>query len=226
MQGSEISTYTDGSGSFEITLPTSLARDSQFEEGVFTLYSYLANYGIGTATVLVKNGEFVYSRGDVDSNGELLNKQSLVKLLNINTEVQPNLVEENYNGTVSVSVSVRALFDSVTIAIPKLLSNSSDALIFSNINTGQTFVPKPNHNSTIFSPLKVGPEEEVLQYDFFFTPGFLPEGAYQVVPFLLVEQEDMPQGLLESLGLNMDDIGPDFLNIPYRRDGGQFEILE
>jgi hypothetical protein len=41
---------------------------------------------------------------------------------------------------------------------------------------------------------------------------------------LLIERADLPPGLLASLGPDVMALGPDYLKIPFRREGGRLEV--
>lgn len=223
LEATELSAFTDDSGHFHLELPGS--NSGGLTNGAFKLHFYIANYKLETSTVLIKDGKFVRSRGDVNSRGNLSATKKLLKLLSISTRVEPENIDVDFDGLVEVTVSLRALFDSVTVVLPKLFSHSSDAVIFKKIDSDQVITVTRSENMRSFSNERIGPEERILKYDFYFKPGMLSEGQYEVVPFLLVSPQDLPSGLLSSLGANVSCISSDFLKIPFRRDGGSFTIF-
>jgi hypothetical protein len=60
--------------------------------------------------------------------------------------------------------------------------------------------------------------------EFPFNSQALPVGRYEAIPYFFIEQENMPSGLLASLGENVEAFGADFLKIPIKRKGGRFVI--
>jgi hypothetical protein len=56
--------------------------------------------------------------------------------------------------------------------------------------------------------------------------GVLPPGDYEVIPHMLISHEPIPVDLLASLGMNFEEPGSDYLNIPIKREGGQFKVTE
>jgi hypothetical protein len=48
--------------------------------------------------------------------------------------------------------------------------------------------------------------------------------VYEVIPYLWIERGELPPGLLTSLGPNVLALGPDYLKIPFRREGGRLEV--
>ncbi|MFQ5753505.1 MAG: hypothetical protein ACE5HI_16065 [bacterium] len=224
LEGINVHTFADAAGQFQLELPPSNSGLANMTNGVFNLHFFVANYQLATATVIVKDGEFVRSRGDVNSSGELIGTKSLVKLLNIGTEVEPGGVNTDFEGVVHVSVSLQALHDSITVILPKLFSHFSDAVIIHNLSTDEAMVLMTEEHKPEFSTEKIGPDVRILQYDFYLRPGVVPAGKYEVVPFLLILQDKLPTGLLKSLGAHVEEISTDFLKIPFRREGGRFEV--
>ena len=221
-----IGTFTDSTGSFQITLPPLAEQDGLGgTNNVCNLFFYVANYKLSSAATVVLNGEFLYSRGDFDSNGELIGTRSLKKLVHISTVVEPNMITADYEGKLSVNVALRAVLDSVKIMFPKLVGASSGAILLRKLETGDIFVDVPDSSSYLKDVLILGPgEEEVFQMVFDLDRISLPEGQYEAVPFFLIEQENISEELLKSLGPNATELGPDFLKIPFRREGGYFSV--
>ena len=52
----------------------------------------------------------------------------------------------------------------------------------------------------------------------------LPPGKYEVIPYLFISHETIPEGLIESIGSNVKKLHPDYLKIPFKRVGGEFEV--
>ncbi|MFQ5632252.1 MAG: hypothetical protein ACE5I1_26070 [bacterium] len=47
-------------------------------------------------------------------------------------------------------------------------------------------------------------------------------GEYEIIPYLLVQPEDVPQKMLDKLGRDVDMLATTYLNKPMRREGGRF----
>ncbi len=94
------------------------------------------------------------------------------------------------------------------------------------MKTEEAFLFPMNENEKpSFSVERIGHEIRELKYDFYLRAGMLSIGEYEIVPFLMILQNNLPSGLLPSLGLEMEmEISPDFLKIPFRRKGGNFEV--
>ena len=54
-------------------------------------------------------------------------------------------------------------------------------------------------------------------------PGEMPAGVYEVVPHLVILQENLPEGLLDSIDDNANNYGLGFLKIPVKIGNNRFE---
>ena len=225
LEGFNIGTYTDEMGEFQIFLPS---PDSQGiagrVNGIFYLYFYIANYRVSMAQVMFADGELITSSGDFRADGKLNGVRALYKLLHIRTTVIPETVPENFEGDINVLVQLQAVSDSVNVVFPKITGGSSGVVFLRNISSEDVFVYLPESVENIQMSEKIGPEIRYIPLVFRVRRGSLPSGRYEAIPYFFVEQDTLPPELLESLDPNVGEIGPDYLNIPFRRDGGQFTV--
>ena len=224
MEDTPLSTATDRDGVFTLSLPPAASNSTVYASGVFNLYFYIANYRLASTAVTVLNGKFLYSRGEVNGNGELIQTLFMEKLLNITTQVDPSVVTPEYSASINVLVTLRALRDSVDVAFPKLLGGKLGAILFRNLETGQIIAEAPEINSGIWLIKRIGNEPETFSFSFDLKRAILPVGRYEVIPYFFIEQARMPEGLLTSISQKAEELGPDFLKIPFRRNGGLFAI--
>ena len=225
LEGFNIGTYTDDLGEFQLFLPS---PDSQGiagrVSGVFSLYFYIANYKVVMAQVIFADGELITSSGDIGTDGRLHGVRALYKLLHIRTTVIPDTIPENFEGDIHVLVQLQAVSDSVDVLFPKITGGSSGVVFLRNTNSEDVFVYLPESFENIQMSEKIGPEIRDIPLVFRVRRGSLPSGRYEAIPYFFVEQDTLPPELLESLDPNIGEIGPDYLNIPFRRDGGQFTV--
>jgi hypothetical protein len=226
LEGTAIATRTGADGQFELTLPPSSQGRLTAANGVYNLYFYLANYKLGTASVVVQNGGFLFSRGDLNAKGELADAKTLHKILNIQTIVEPATVSPHFDGPIHVQVTLRAVLDSVTVVFPKMVGGLLGAVLLKDLESGKVFADVPDVGADTKAVVKVGPEPHSWRLVILLTRTPLPVGQYEVIPYFFIEQENMPAGLLASLGPNVQEIGPDFLKIPAKREGGRLVIAE
>ena len=221
LEDTQLNTFTNGNGEFKLELPQS----NLLENGIFKLFYYVANYKLSSSNIVLNNGKFVLSRGDLDNEGKLVGTNSLLKLLKIKTDVIPDTVDRNYEGPIQVLVSLQAMYDTVDVVLPKSLDGSRSAIIFNPEGHDNPIVLN-NNSSFVFSNHKIGNEVEILEYGFTFSSGILPNGTYQIIPYFLIIQDELPGELITSIDSAVDEFGPNFLKIPFKREGGMFVITQ
>ena len=225
LDGLNIGTKTDAQGEFEIILPPPGTQASGGISGIFNLYFYMANFKLDSISVAISDGRFVYSEGEINNRGELNRPKSLFQLLNINTIIMPDTVQIDSAGPISARFFIRALNKPVTVFFPKAVGDILGPIILKNKNTGEIFIRQstiagiPLDDTITITNVEI--ERIVL---FGFSPGELPKGSYEVVPYLLVRQDHIPEGLIESIGEDVEELGPNYIKIPFLREGGQLEI--
>jgi len=193
-----LTTRTDKDGAFVLALPPSASGSPVFASGIFNLYFYVANYKLISTPVTVHEGKFLYSRGQVNQNGELISTLSMPKLLNIKT----------------------------TVVFPKMIGGQLGGVLFRELNSGRIYADAPEDNAGTRAVEKIGNEPRLFRFDFNLKLGVLPPGNYEIIPYFFIEQQNMPGGLLASISERAGEIGPDFLKIPFRREGGLFAIRD
>ena len=224
LEGYNMGTFTDQTGRFDLELPYEGSHPVGIgNNAMLNLYLYVANYQISTADVITVDGEFLLSRGDIGAHGELTGDRTLLKLLNINTLIDPDTVLVNEDREVIVQVHLQATFDSVTVVFPKIIGNTGIVLL-KNLNSGNAYVYLPEAFDNTQTSERLGPEVRIWSFVFGIKQGDLPPGTYEVVPYFFIEQENLPAELLESLDPNFGTIGAGFLNIPFKRSGGHIFV--
>ncbi len=226
LEGFNLGTYTDGAGEFQLTLPsTEVSGSTGSINGVFHLYFYIANYAIATAEIVVQDGLYLPSHADLDADGRLNGVRTLLKILNIRTTVEPDSIIINQQATVVVKVFLQAVHDTVEVSLPKLIDVTGGPLILQDIHSEQTYINDMDAGDTGRSIEAIGPDVREWDLAFVVEPEILPEGEYEVIPYFLILQEGIPDRLIRTLGPRAHELGPEFVRIPYRRDGGEFWII-
>ena len=231
LEGFDLSTRTDESGVFSIEIPKELSESTSSLNGIFKLYFYVANYEIKTVSIPVRNGLFLYGEGDLNNQGSLTHTIQMHKILDILTLVEPQWVPNWYEGQIDVQVTLQATFDSVTVIYPKSIGGLLGAVLLRNRETQEIFVDIPDIGASTRAYDVIGTEPESRRMIFQlngtnFRELFLPLGAYEVIPYFLIEHDNLPQELIKTLAVDAEVIGKNFLKIPYRRVGGDFRVLD
>lgn len=231
LEGFEIDTRTNTKGEFRITIPKEMRSASYSAmSGIYRLYFYIANYRLVTQDIIVQNGKFVYGRGALDSNGQLNRTVNLFKILDINTIVAPTAALAGYRGPIDVQVTLRATLDSVSVVYPKSIGGLLGGILLRENTTEEVFVDIPDIGAATFDLdiITTDPRSRrmIFQMDGAnFRDLFLPAGKYTVIPYFLILHENLPDELLRTMGQNVEQLGAEFLKIPYRRDGGNFQVV-
>ncbi|NIR52621.1 carboxypeptidase-like regulatory domain-containing protein [candidate division KSB1 bacterium] len=219
LEGIDISSRTDESGNFTLTLPPPGNQSAGGGlDGVFNLYYYVANYGLKKSVVVIQDGEFQYSRADLNKDGEILQPVNLEKFLNIETEVTPDEVAVNAGQRIGATVRLSSVSDSVSVVFPNSFGGFLGAIFLRNVeNREQVFIIEGPPSQLKDQVLVTSDgHSRTLVFDLVRNP--IPAGSYEVIPYLLVAHEDVPDELIESLGNKVKDLTPNYLDIPFRRE--------
>ncbi|HDL19030.1 MAG TPA: hypothetical protein ENH29_08245 [Bacteroidetes bacterium] len=222
LEGFDLNTRSDKDGQFTLALPLGSETVAQKLSGIYHLYFYVANYYWESAIVIVNNGILLLSRGDVDEKGRLKHKIKLIKILEMKAKTEPDTITEKYNGIVNVHVSLTALEEPVIVKFPKISGQALAGAILRN-DEGEMFFIE-NSGATERSVIV---KDEVSEWDLpiFYKPGIVPIGDYEIVPYILIWQYGIPEGLLKSIGEDAEGFGPAYLGIPFKRQVGRLTIL-
>jgi len=226
LDGVDVGTRTDKNGQFTITLPSVENQSARGgTSGVFNLYFYLANFTLTTTPVVLRNGVFVYPQGEINKDGELIRPKLIPELLHINIVVTPPIMTApNIADTVLVEVKLSAVSDSVTVVFPKSIPDRFGALFFRNISSGAILVFPLFPGLTLDQTAIIGKATYTTIAVFYPARMRLPPGKYEIIPYLLVKHAPIPPALIASLGDKVEALGPNYLMIPFRREGGSFEL--
>jgi hypothetical protein len=226
MAGFNISTLTDEGGGFEIALPPKGSQGSTGGlSGIFNMYFFMANYLLDSAQVVVQNGAFVYGRGDVNKEGKLSVPRSLRRFLRISTALLPPAVEKNFPNRIGVNVTLEAIIDTATVIFPRSVGGFLGAVFFKRVGSEDLIIYEPVAGANTRDISLIGRVSSSRLIVFTLLQLSLPPGQYEVIPYLLIRHQLLPPGMLASLGA-VEGLSPAYLNLPLRREGGQFEVRQ
>lgn len=235
LKGFNIGTYTDQDGNFKLILPPPATQTSQGGiDGILKLFYYISNFDLAITELVIRNGEFVYSKGEINEKGELNHPKKLVQFLRIETKVEPSEISiESVDSAIffTVTYTLTALDDTVTVSFPSLVGDIPFPVIFKNKQTGRitilrSFLLGPQDNEirdVQILPRGVPFRRKLLVV---FTPNTIPPGEYEIIPYIIPKHEIIPNDLLVSIGKNILSPSPDYLKLPMKRQGGNFVLKE
>jgi hypothetical protein len=231
LEGFDIGTRTDAEGNFQITLPVPASQSNpEGVTGAFNIYYFVANFNLTSTQVFTQNGLFVYSKGEINSNGELANPKFLIQNLQIKTKVQPRSItfsdidpsQQNPTIIVRVDVTLQAIADTVIVFFPGLVNDTFGPLVFRNITTNEVLIRQSTIAGLVESDLDTIDQVPITRtMAMELGPTTVPPGEYEIIPYLLVKNEDIPTQLINSLGDDVEKLGSSYLNIPFRREGNE-----
>jgi hypothetical protein len=187
------------------------------------LYAYIANYELNHAELVLRDGEILAERGDMTKEGRLAAPIILRRFLRIVTEMKPPSVQISRADPVEVCVKLTAS-DSASVILPESVMGMLGAVFLRSRETGGVTIVK--YSQTQGSKVKciVGSQTREISMTFSLVYHPMPAGLYEAVPYILIAHEAIPDGLIQSLGPGVIGMTENYLNMPFRREGGDFEI--
>lgn len=224
-----VSARTDSTGHFLLNIPSPSQQPGGGIDGIFDLYFYVSNYKIKSVKIAIVRGNVKYDDQAINNNGELKETVVLTEILNINTSFSDRRSSESNVDTIYVTVTVMALEDPVKITSDFSYEDLPGDPTFMTgflLNSEKKFVKtlKREDKGHKSSEIIVGNDAGSLKPITILIPqGEFPTGDYYVVPYIIVDQ-DLPPGLIESIGENVTKFSQDFMKIPLKIVHNKFQI--
>lgn len=219
----------DAVGNFEFTLPPPPAQTSSGGlDGAFNVHFFLANFNFLSKPVIIRNGSFLYNIADLDANGKLFPEAFLNEQLRIRTEIEPSTVKMAADSvSFSVAVNLLAFKDTVEVFFPRVVDEQSAPLLLRNMENESVKIVATTITSVDTTDFKkisttLFTRDMAVQLS---TADIAP-GLYEVIPYLLVLNDAVPEELIASISDSVETLGPNYLKLPLIRREGQLEILE
>jgi len=226
LEGYNMNTTTADDGSFTLVLPPPSAQGSLGEvSGIFRIFYYLGNFRIEHTSVAIQNGHFAFPSENVDEGGNLQSPVYLNEIFSIKTSISQAQITASSRSWLSIFVELYSPGGDVEIWYPRMVENIEGPMIFQNLVTGEIFIDSclvagrdPSDNVT------VGQLPFIRQLACTVQPNEITPGSYLVFPYLLYRGQSIPYQLLKSLGTDVEQLGPDYIRIPFEREGGRLEV--
>lgn len=223
LAGAGISTISDSHGSFRLQLPNT--AEVQGLNGLFSLYYYLGNYGIDSSHVFIRAGLFEYGTNDLGADGKIMNAPVLKKLLDIHTTVPLAEIASSDSLTLFATVELKASWRPVPAGTLKNREGFLTALIFikKNAALAESMIMLLPHNVPTTEVINVG--KKAIWQGYFFIPAYyFAVGEYEVVPYLQIRQDNLPEELLLCFGEDVHELSYDYLNIPFKQTAAILKV--
>jgi hypothetical protein len=234
LEGLNVSTHTNFNGQFELHLdsPSTLPGGATAWNGEYKLYYYLANYHYVTSSILIRNGKVEFGKRDVDNSGNISKIIVLNEILGIKTTISPCSTKTNSIFKQKVDLAFTIHGEPVKIETYVPMDASSGCVIFRRLDAVETlskFVLASHNNlnrvfisdSDVWN-MQLGDTNEMGIKN--MDPIPIESGLYEVVPFLIIDQEEVPEELLESISPYYDSFSAEYLKLPFKWDVDTFEV--
>ena len=202
--------------------------------GVFNLYYYSANFNLESTKLFFRNGLLVSQQDVINESGELIRPQVVLQKLRIKTQIAPASISSSEVSAaelrgdavvVILKVTLEALLGPVTIRFPTMVENLIAPVIFRNINTNEVSIVESKIAGLSYNDIITVDVEPISRFLIIgLQSRFFPPGEYEVIPYLLIEYESLPSGLLESLGEDVEALGPNYLKLPIMREASRIVL--
>jgi len=234
----DLGTWTDKNGHFEVIIPSAANQMGGGISGNLNLYFYLANYQLATASIVFVNGRALHSHGDLNKDCSLKYPVNLTKLLEVKTEISPKEFPQNptldsltniSSEKINVQLTLRSFSGTVNIKCSNDQLGPLAVLFIKSTDAGKEYVEmlkvKGPTAIIILSNQSISPAPKTWSASFTLEVGHLVRGNYSIIPYFFPLQESIPDELLESLGKNVTLPIQNYLNLPMKRNGGQFRVI-
>ena len=227
LEGLDIFTETDENGDFRIDLDLEPQLQSgQGLTGFYKVYYYVSNYRLEYSTVFMNKGEFAFSTADLNGKGELLHQIVLQKLLDVRTTVEPANITENFEGNIKINVHLDNKIGPVLVLTCIKGKTLGSAYLQRRAGTGPSIYMLRNF-SIDFTTVRIDSSRTwLMEMNWPHASNYIDIGLYDVIPYLHIYQENIPQALLDKIGEDVTLFSPDYLKVPFHREETLLNIRE
>ena len=230
LDGFDIGTYTDTIGDFGLTLPSAAIQGGGGGvSGDRYLYFYVANYILDSSRVVLLDGKLANGQGEINEKGELLRTKRLTKLLHVETTVSPSTISVRGDYRIELEITLQAQLGLQVIAVLLKADNRSESVL------PALFIRRTDSDENVRKIVDIGTQYvnhiEILdvtpvrlEMAFEIGAGELPPGDYEFIPYIRIKWNMAPAELINNFGSNVEKYDLDYLNLPFKREGGEFRI--
>ena len=226
-EGLGLQATTDIDGSFELTLPASSESSSgAITDGDYTLQFFIGNYKLSSVTITFAAGQVVNDEKVINLEGELRRDVTLTRLAGVHTNVYPPIITSGFDSDVITKVQITPDKTDIHFHLRKLVTR--DFSIYTGLLIREADSKKLAYTVDIdtASIMKeyINRPSQTLEFVFNYTDVNLPSGIYEVIPYLVLDREDVPEPILKTLGSGYDSFSQNYFKYPFYRTGGELVI--
>ena len=226
-EGLGLQTTTDIDGSFELTLPASSESSSgAITDGDYTLQFFIGNYKLSSVTITFAAGQVVNDEKVINLEGELRRDITLTRLAGVHTSVYPPIITSGFDSDVITKVHITPDKTDIYFHLRKLVTR--DFSIYTGLLIREADSKKLAYTVDIdtASSMKeyIDRPSQTLDFVFNYTDVNLPSGIYEVIPYLVLDRDHIPETILKTLGSGYDSFSQNYFKYPFYRTGGALVI--
>ena len=226
-EGLGLQATTDIDGSFELTLPASSESSSgAITDGDYTLQFFIGNYKLSSVTITFAAGQVVNDEKVINLEGELRRDVTLTRLAGVHTNVYPPIITSGFDSDVITKVHITPDKTDIYFHLRKVVTR--DFSIYTGLLIREADSKKLAYTVDIdtASIMKeyINRPSQTLEFVFNYTDVNLPSGIYEVIPYLVLDREDVPEPILKTLGSGYDSFSQNYFKYPFYRTGGELVI--
>ena len=226
-EGLGLQATTDIDGSFELTLPASSESSSgAITDGDYTLQFFIGNYKLSSVTITFAAGQVVNDEKVINLEGELRRDVTLTRLAGVHTNVYPPIITSGFDSDVITKVQITPDKTDIYFHLRKLVTR--DFSIYTGLLIREADSKKLAYTVDIdtASSMKeyIDRPSQTLDFVFNYTDVNLPSGIYEVIPYLVLDRDDIPETILKTLGSGYDSFSQNYFKYPFYRTGGELVI--
>ena len=208
----DLYTTTDSVGYFSFSITNSQTPNGSMN-GPVNLYFFIHNYELDSVTAYFTNGMFSKEQTNFSEDGELLNPVEMKKILSGDVILHFNKNSIQTRDTLRVSFNLEThsagSIDTYKYILQEDGSDFHSGLFFRSLTDNETvtiyrFNGIDQSGNSVEDKLRnlTYVENESITWTYYLLSDSLnlSSGDYEVLPYLLVRQDQIPNGLIEALG--------------------------
>lgn len=221
-----LSTYTDSNGEFSLTLPLPETQaNGNSYNGKFGVFYYSGNYKMDSITIELAEGKLVPDQFNIDNNGKIRHSKILYPYLNYEAQVLDPIIIGSDSITLIIDVNINIYDDINNIFSFRKYGHEKDRPY---TRTGMIFEPVDKEN---YEPILIKSEEGYLfddhlkkdtsmkwKFEITLIADDFYETDYLIYPYLVIDQPEVPEKLLDVLGKEKMEFGIDYLDYPIKKE--------
>ncbi len=226
MEGFNLGTVSGPDGRFTLTLPlTSEQSTPGGNEGVYRIYAFLGNYEMHNVKTAIHNGTFVFPSTDVDERGNIHDEIFMQELFSISTTLSMKNIEADSPRVITMDVTLRSSTPPVEVYFPRMVGTVEGPVLLHNLGTGEVEIFHTTVTGVEISDyVSVGPVAYSRTMILNIPKYKLRAGEYEVIPYMLPRDRNIPLQLLNSLGTDINALSNEYVFYPFLREGGRLHV--